>query len=1397
MDKKKAIKIVTASTIAASAFVTANPYAFEASTNVDAVVKNAKTAIKGAYLAYNGVVKTGKLVDVKVVQEAIKKADAEYKKAVAEVKKNGGKKKDALLADLEATYKTYVTNGAKKYVAAYPALTALNKVEKLVNDAVATKDLAKVKAAYDRLVSEVKKAQNATKAVYGSDARAAFVKSANATIASLKNDTTAYVALTKAQDAVSKEDFATAQAMLDKAAASLAKATSLKAELTALNDTVKASFEEKAGAVKEVSAVADVTVNEGETVTLPEKVEVTLANGKKVEKAVTWESKDLTKPGEYTLNGTFEGTELKATVKVVVKAVAPKVESVSAINLKEVVITFNKPLTEEQVKEAGKVSNYGVFAEDALSTNLMDGAGAYVTVANDKKSVTLLLENGATLSQGKTKNKVTVSKNLGLATDYSNTEVASSDVAVPQLTSVEIVGNKTIKLYFSEAVNNLATLDANKYNYSISADGGKTWKYLSNQTSDDSKIQVANITASDDKRSVTIELNEALPTGDYKISTVQANVSTANQLADFAGYKVADTTKDFKVVTPTTVAQASKATVNNRTEVVVEFDAPVLAGGTLQFKDANGVTKSTTSVTKVSDTKLKYTFANADAITVGKVEFTVSGVTDAYGYSVPTKVFKDVDVVADASATAAVKVTDDDTIEVVFSKKMQNNTAVNSTTTGDASNKAHYVIKDKDGKVVDLTGVTATYSEDAAKKEYKTVLTKANWNLAPGNYTISITGLKDYLGQAATEVKDQAIAVTDTTKPAVSGITASAVNGQRKITITFPEAMATSGPNSITNKDNYAYAADGSNFVALPDGTSLVAAADGKSVTITLPDSATAVATTASKIQIGRTSSNAIYTVADAAGNIQDTLPGVFSQVVIAADAAPSIDSQATTVVDANTLKVAVTGGKIGTVSAGDFKYTVDGSTWKSVASAELVSDASGNQYIQFKIGDTLSAKVDRTKVKVKVDKASPDTKSALGSAIANGEMSSTPAATLTAWPFRASITSAEVLDPTHIKVTFDGLVGSIGATNTPDTLEEFLYVSATNTSGAATVYNGFDGTLNGSTEIQATRDGSSSVILTLGSPIDTSKEVKVKTYDYNLVAASQWAKDANGVPYNTNTTGVVATVNNNLTVVDVTPTVSATSGIFAQNDTIEILFSKVVDPATIKSGWDGSSITIDLDISADGKLTSSTANFGTIEGFTVPNALTDLTTKATMAIDASGKKLTITFKDESGSNTISSKQIVANGKLTFKPNANIATPFGEKIATTNKDTAVALDSEPVLYRLAVTNDDTPGTPTLTAGDKITLTFSEPVRLASGAVLGDKATNDTFVALSNATAVSADADGFSKTWVITLATGDLANIGFNASGSTAIELKIVDSKVTDTGSNPLSAPIVVAFPESF
>lgn len=133
---------------------------------------------------------------------------------------------------------------------------------------------------------------------------------------------------------------------LDKASASHAKAVEIFAENGVTNQTTFrpaettnrgqfASFLIRAFKVAEgldpalplspiesVNAVDDITIKVGQTPSLPATVGVTYENGSTGTAAVEWDTDNLdnTKAGEYTLTGDVEGTDLTASVKVIVEA---------------------------------------------------------------------------------------------------------------------------------------------------------------------------------------------------------------------------------------------------------------------------------------------------------------------------------------------------------------------------------------------------------------------------------------------------------------------------------------------------------------------------------------------------------------------------------------------------------------------------------------------------------------------------------------------------------------------------------------------------------------------------------------------------------------------------------------------------------------------------------------------------------------------------------------------------------------------------------------------------------------------------------------------------------------------------------------------------------------------
>ncbi|MDQ0218449.1 Ig-like domain-containing protein [Peribacillus cavernae] len=330
MNKKKAIKIATASAIAATGFVAAAPTQTDAAVNVKGEVARAKTVMYDAMYAYSKPwLATDELVDRTVAYAAYKKGEAQYKYAVNYVKKYApAKERTGILTELANVRTKYLLGRSLNYIKSWNAL------ELVVEPAAA------------KLVNNVEKATS--------------VEAINAAKAELK----------KVYDGQQGE--------LSKVVESSIKAHVKSEAKNAYDDAIVIADEsiaelQKGLKVKEVSASADKAINEGETLTLPETVEVTLVNGQKAQKAVKWDTSkvDTKKAGKYEAKGDIDDTDLEATVKVEVKSVAPQVTDVSAINSKTVKVTgtfLDKLKAENFSLEGNKVTAFTVNAETGEGT---------------------------------------------------------------------------------------------------------------------------------------------------------------------------------------------------------------------------------------------------------------------------------------------------------------------------------------------------------------------------------------------------------------------------------------------------------------------------------------------------------------------------------------------------------------------------------------------------------------------------------------------------------------------------------------------------------------------------------------------------------------------------------------------------------------------------------------------------------------------------------------------------------------------------------------------------------------------------------------------------------------------------------------------------------------------
>ncbi|MED4885139.1 S-layer homology domain-containing protein [Bacillus smithii] len=275
-----------------------------------------------------------------------------------------------------------------------------------------------------------------------------------------------------------------------------------------------------------IKSIDDITVDEGtklEDVKLPEKVTVVYSDKSEKEASVKWDTSkvDTSKPGTYKVEGTVEGTDLKAFVNVVVKSTTPKVASVKAINATQVQVTFNK---EVDKADAENTKKYSIGNTNPNSANL----GA------DKKTVTLTFANA---SDVEVTNKVLVVEPVKTAADANvSTEkyvqvFTYEDKEAPQITSVEsktkgnVATSLTVKA--SEPIqSSLAKVDGSYVNIDFNGTDTATITGLSLETGKTHTIELINLT--DKGGNVTVSTSASF---NVTVDTV-APTATLSQKSD-------------------------------------------------------------------------------------------------------------------------------------------------------------------------------------------------------------------------------------------------------------------------------------------------------------------------------------------------------------------------------------------------------------------------------------------------------------------------------------------------------------------------------------------------------------------------------------------------------------------------------------------------------------------------------------------------------------------------------------------------------------------------------------------------------------------------------------------------------------------------------------------------
>lgn len=150
-------------------------------------------------------------------------------------------------------------------------------------------------------------------------------------------------------------------------------------------ESVAFRVKSKEATVQSILPLADITVNQYTTPTLPATVKALMSDSTEKSLKVTWETADTTKPGTFTLAGTVEGTSLKAYQKLIVNQVSTvlSVNKAEATAINTVKVSLN-----QSIYFTPDLSRFSLRAYGYSNVRLYS-----LTVAADKKAILISTDN--------------------------------------------------------------------------------------------------------------------------------------------------------------------------------------------------------------------------------------------------------------------------------------------------------------------------------------------------------------------------------------------------------------------------------------------------------------------------------------------------------------------------------------------------------------------------------------------------------------------------------------------------------------------------------------------------------------------------------------------------------------------------------------------------------------------------------------------------------------------------------------------------------------------------------------------------------------------------------------------------------------------------------------------
>lgn len=478
---------------------------------------------------------------------------------------------------------------------------------------------------------------------------------------------------------------------------------------------------------------------------------------------------------------------------------APAVESVSANNLKEVTVDFNKDVSD--LEGVTNVDNYSLEDPNGNDVDL-DAA------AVNGSQVTLWLTDDQD-----NQDEVTLDVSSDLVEDSETFELEFFDTTVPTAEGVEVVGQNTLKVEFSEPID-------------PSTGNAKEAFELTDEDGTNYNVREANF--DNNNRVAFVEFFSDLEDGEY---TLTVN----SEYQDYVPFTVKENEFTIDVVEDEDAPELVEASSLNQKTVVYEFDETVeLTEGDGQVVDSGDFldnfyhtnSKNTASKVEVKNgNEVHVTFGDDEVLPNGVANLYIDGesVTDLWGNEQVSQLTAEITTDYDSEAPSVDNVSQVDNSQNSF--VLSFDSVVDGST---ATNHDNYTVTNADGDELSIDTIEFD-SEDSDNVEVTLN------DPAYGSLTVEVLAIEDLFGN---EMGDESVALemVDVTAPDAGEFEGTFYKDSEDTVITFDfnDKMATSGDYAVNELSNYTVENSDGDDVALDSvsSASLEVKEDGSQIEI-------------------------------------------------------------------------------------------------------------------------------------------------------------------------------------------------------------------------------------------------------------------------------------------------------------------------------------------------------------------------------------------------------------------------------------------------------------------------------------------------------------------------------------------------------------------------------------